>query len=373
MKAYFNEDEILMLLNEVNIKEEELSSMELPDIEKRRLRKNVLKKIKGNVYKRRKWLTVASLVFICITVSISKPTFAETTFNVINSLIFGDNKATLIDSLTFGNNKAIEKAVENNYIQPLSITSVHNSGIEIKPTNILIDKTKLALSFDVKFDDPKLLTNVQIMSMDLEVIDEKGKVLLAGTDTDLSGKKVLKVITSSTDNFQILTNSTSQLRYFNIANSSEGKIPEVNKLDINIKSVRLINKGSTEVKTIPGPWSFETDVSDIFKDNKSINFVAKNKDKEIKIKTVEVTTSGTLIRFTLPRKVGIDIFNNVKIEDSKGEIQSIAGVVNSEDSYFNTTLYSMTFPITTFDNPDSLKLVFKDYKRNDIEIQLVKK
>lgn len=66
MNSCFNEDETLMLLNDINITEEDLSDDELTDIEKRKLKTDIMGKIKPKISKRKKWTIAAAIAFTAV-------------------------------------------------------------------------------------------------------------------------------------------------------------------------------------------------------------------------------------------------------------------------------------------------------------------
>jgi len=157
-------------------------------------------------------VTVLTLVAVMMWTNISPQTslaaIITKAHDAISSKLFGDD------------NKAIKIAVQNGYFQPCSDV-ISNNGIEVQLTNYLLDSTKLALSFNVKLDNPKRLDDNQGFSMDIDITDERGKSLL---DT---------IITSSDDNFEIINESEGLLHYNFIANSPSGTIPELKQFKIN--------------------------------------------------------------------------------------------------------------------------------------------
>ncbi|MHC1685127.1 MAG: DUF4179 domain-containing protein [Clostridiaceae bacterium] len=352
MKPDFNEDEILVLLNDITITDDELSTLEFNDLEKRKLSNKVLTKVKVKSSKRKGFSIAASLILICSIGLANKPVIAT-----INSKIFGDNKA-------------IEQAVENNYVQGVHDGAIKYNGVEVKVSNMVIDKAKLALSFDLKFDNPEILNDLQSLKMDLEIKNELGKILKGYSNQDLSDENMLGVSSFVLDNFEILNKDTGEARYNLILDSLDSNIPVLNRLAINIKNISYYK--NINPNDIPGNWQFSMFVNNEFKSNKSILFTGDNTNKEVTINTVEATQTGTVVKFTCPKNVDIDVFNNVYLIDDKGISKNVTGGVTNQDDE-NNYIYTVTFPISTFDNPNQLKFVIKDFNGKDIEIKLNKK
>ncbi|MVX65321.1 DUF4179 domain-containing protein [Clostridium chromiireducens] len=355
MKSNFNEDEILVLLNDVTITDDELSSFEFNDTEKRKLHCKVLNKVKEKSSKRRSFSIAASFILVCSIALAGKSVIAT-----INTEIFGDNKA-------------IEQAVKHNYVQEVNGGIVNDNGVGIQVTNIVIDKAKFALSFDLKFDNPEILKKLQGLDMDLEIKDEKGRIINGYCDQDLSDKNVLGVISSSSDNFQILNKDTGEARYNLILDSDDKNIPVLNKIDINIRTIsfNLIDSQNDNLDEISGKWQFSVDVNSEFNNNKSIFFTGDNTNNDIKVNSVETTQTGTVLKFTSPKNVNYkDVFKNVYLIDDKGVSKNVTGSVGSMSDENNNFIYTVTFPITTFDNPKDLRFVIKDYNGKNVEVKL---
>ncbi|AQS06295.1 hypothetical protein [Clostridium beijerinckii] len=357
MKSNLNEDEILVLLNDVTITDNELSSFEFNDIEKRKLVCKVINKVKENSSKRRHISVAASLILVCLIALAGKSVIAT-----INAEIFRDNRG-------------IEQAVKHNYVQEVNRGIVSNSGVGIQVTHMVIDKAKFALSFDLKFDNPEILKkNLQWLNMDLEIKDDKGRIIKGYCDQDLSDKNVLGVISSSSDNFEVLNKDTGEARYNLILDSDDKNIPVLNNIDINIKTISFDfndEQNDSLDKEITGKWQFSIDVNSKFKNNKSIFFTGENTENEIKVNSVETTQTGTVLKFTPSKNVDYkDVFKNVYLIDDKGVSKNVTGNVGSMDDKNNKSIYTVTFPITTFDNPKDLTFVIRDYYGRNVEIKL---
>ncbi|MBN1038965.1 DUF4179 domain-containing protein [Clostridium botulinum] len=356
MKPDFNEDEILALLNDVTITEDELSPLEFNDIEKRNLSNKVINKVKEKSSKIRSFSKAASVILVCSIALASTSVIAA-----INTKIFGGNKA-------------IEQAVKNNYVQAVNVGTVNDNGVGIQLTNIVIDKAKFALSFDLKFDNPEILKNLQCLKMDLEIKDEKGRILWGYHGQDLSDENVLGVISSLDDDFEILDKDNGKARYHIILDSDDRNIPVLNKVDINIRTISFDwnNNLNYNADDISGKWQFSVDVNSEFKNNNnnSIFFTADNTDNEVTVNTVETTQTGTVIKFVCPKNVDIDVFKNVNLIDDKAASKNVTGVVGTQYDENNNAIYIVTFPVSTFDNSKDLKFVIKDYNGRNVEIKL---
>lgn len=82
MNSNFNEDEILTMLNDIELSENEFSSENLNEIEKKKLKKNIMSNVKLKKSRVKKSIIAASIAALLL---LSIPLFKPSTFNVIHS------------------------------------------------------------------------------------------------------------------------------------------------------------------------------------------------------------------------------------------------------------------------------------------------
>ncbi|MTK13357.1 MAG: hypothetical protein F8N39_15105, partial [Clostridiaceae bacterium] len=124
MKLNLNEDEVLMLLNDVNINENEFSNIELNEIEKKKICKNIISKVKPKKSKSKRNFIAAAVIFIIsIPILISQKNVLA---NMIEKLtvisgigevkVSSDKPKILKNSLKQGNITLANMYVDNNKI-----------------------------------------------------------------------------------------------------------------------------------------------------------------------------------------------------------------------------------------------------------------
>jgi hypothetical protein len=361
MKSYINEDDILLLLNDIDIKDEELAAINLSNEEIVNVQDKAIKSIVKGSHNKRKTLLAASLALIILIYPISQTTLAKTAVAAVNSVIFTSNKN-------------IEEAVKNDYVQAVSSSSYDN-GVKINLTDIVADKTKVALSFELKFDDKKMLDNMEGIRINHQICNEDDKILFGFDETDLSDKSVLKAIDSAQTEFEVINKENGIVGYSIILNSNKAEIPELKKLKIKIKSINynILGYANKNGKYIIGNWFLNADVSDKFRDYNTIKFVSYDNDKDISIDSAETTPTGTFIRFITNDIIDHnDVFKNLYLIDDKDNKQKVSGSVDREDVE-GKFIYTVNFPITVSDKPNALKLLIEGYKGRNVEINLKKK
>lgn len=138
MNSNFNEDEILTMLNDIEISEDELGNENLTEIEKKKLKKNIMSNVTLKNLRVKKAIIAASVAGLMI---LSIPLFKPNSFNVIHS------KFTAAQQ---------EKADTITVIPGLGeVTLANNSGLVLNTTlksgnitlnKLYIDKTKVIAS-----------------------------------------------------------------------------------------------------------------------------------------------------------------------------------------------------------------------------------
>ncbi|QLY81646.1 DUF4179 domain-containing protein [Clostridium intestinale] len=357
MKSYLNEDDILVLLNDVNINEVELSDLELNDNEINQITNEVLKNIKIKKPRKKKSMIAASIGFIFIVLFLGKPAIAA------------------ISSKFFIDDEGVKKAVENNYIQTVYGKVDYDSGVKIELTDLVIDKAKMALGFKVNFDDLDILKKqISSLWMDMEIKDENGMIISGYMTQELSDKNVIGCISSGADQFKVNNEEASEGSYELILESNDSKIPDLKKLEINIREIRYFYFGehNKPYKQIDGNWNFNIDVDKKLRNSKNFVMKALNNREDVKIISSEASPTGTVIKYICAEDKDIDVFNNVVLIDSKGNENNITGGWSRTYDNEKRPIYTVTFPITSFDDLNNLTFKIKEYNGEDIKIKLIK-
>ncbi|SHH79219.1 DUF4179 domain-containing protein [Clostridium intestinale] len=357
MKSHLREDDVLGLLNDVKINETELSDLEINDNEINQINNEVLKNIKIKKSRKKKWMIAASIGFISVVLFLGKPAIAA------------------IGSKFFVDDEGVKKAVENNYIQTVDGKVDYDSGVKIELTDAVIDKAKMALGFKVKFDDLDILKKqLNSLWMDVEIKDENGMIISGYMSQGLSDKNVIECISSRADQFKVDNEEAGEGSYELILASNDSKIPDLKRLEINIREIRYFYFGehNNPHKQIDGNWNFNIDVDKKLRNSKKFVMKALNNREDIKIISSETSPTGTVIKYICTEDKEIDVFNNVVLIDSKGNENNVIGGWNRTYDSEERPIYTVTFPITTFDDLNNLTFKIKEYDGEEIKIKLNK-
>ena len=146
MNSCFNEDEALILLNDVTMTDEELRENELTDIEKRKLKTDIMGKIKSKNSKRKKWTIAAAIAF---TVIVSIPLTRTDAFEKmisklaivpgIGEVMMEDKGFALKNSMTNNNVTINSMYIDQNKIA-VTLTVEHTTKYDNSPYSLRDDK-----------------------------------------------------------------------------------------------------------------------------------------------------------------------------------------------------------------------------------------
>lgn len=265
-----NEKDLYKLFNNVKIEEDEFDDIgeEVSDMQKKRIKKNLNKKIKS----KRNWKlikyssTAAALGLAClIGINTVSPAFAE------NIPVIGSIVQTLNEKMgIYGDYAEYSQIVDK---------SITNKGITVRINEVMADGSRLIIGYTVE-SDKKL------------VDEEWGEFFSLTSDFKINGKRISGRGSSMGDYIDDYTYIGSRT-----VDISRLEIPE--EFNINFKISNIMD--------IKGKWNFAFSASKeeisknttVFKPNKEIDFP----DSTINIDKVEFSPIGTYISLSGDYKV----------------------------------------------------------------------
>ena len=207
------------------------------------LEKTDTKKTYINFYK-------IAVIILCIGIfTTSTITFANDIINFVKS--------------TFNNStESIDKAVENGYIQKPQTDFVYDKNIGIKIDDILLDNSKLDISYVYDCKNDENIEFIEIKEYTLK--DENDNLLYRFDEDNPVTEKPLIINSVSLGNKPIkIDDSTFK---GSILYGAE-KFPIIQKLIFHIYSLRINNN-----ETLDGTWDLEVTLDDIFSKREIIKY-----------------------------------------------------------------------------------------------------
>jgi len=290
---------------------------------------------------------------------------------VVLGVTFNQPVIAAIKATFWGNHAGIERAVENGYQQEVQGASVKSQGIETKVTNVVIDKSKLGLAINMKFDDIKSIKDIDHVYLDLLITDGNGRVISGdGYPERLDGGSEY-----STD---IANKNSGEFKYNVLFQSPTASFPQMSELKVIIKSVSLSkNKGDGPqgyFKKIVGPWNNSVALDEQFVKAKGVAYTSQSTSNDVNVISAEMLPTGFAVKFIVNTPVDESIVNEARTQlvDSKGNSFSNSGIANMERTADNKDLVSMVYEVSGFDQSDTFKFIIKDINGKDFVATLVR-
>lgn len=285
MKLNLNKDDVLMLLNDVNIRENEFSNIELNKIEKKRICKNIIDKVNPKESKvKRNFVAAAIILLIASPIIISqKDVLANMIekFTVISGIgevkISSDTPKILKNSLKQGNITLANMYVDKNKI----VVTLTIEPEELKPSYYII-RDKQGNSYELhRSDNLAMMPDNHIGSYRLEYngkVKNSNNYTLSILDNDRKFTKAAFKLENSdfkeAPESKILYTATNGITTLNVTSlKKEGNILKVDYYftdtlpDFKSKRIDKVNCGTFEEGK---QWGFKEPTSTKLINNNSI-------------------------------------------------------------------------------------------------------
>lgn len=255
-------------------------------------------------------------------------------------------------------NKGVKTALEYGYVQNIEMDYNVQNDLGIKIDSIIIDDSNIGIVFNYKV--PSNFKNIDnIVLNDIIIKDENNNIIFEdGNENCLS--------TGYTNEFASESGTVKQALLLNNLNHT---YPKSNNLYISFSTVNMF-RNQKNIKTITGNWIFDINVTDKFINREKIKYTS-SQSEDIEVIEAELTTTGlnVEIKFNVPLN-SEELVRNIKVQDNaKNEYFSDGFVAENE---LTTPTIKASFPITTYNANDNLKLIIKTDKEIIIDLNKVK-
>ncbi|EPY6470406.1 DUF4179 domain-containing protein [Clostridium sporogenes] len=270
-KDIFEEKDILELLNCINIDKDEEENLDLnmDDLRKKRLKKNLLKQVKCKKSRNsfRHKAIAASLIIAAALISVNIPAFAKN---------ISEFKSVIQALVGYGVPKEGEYEKYSNSINK----SVTDKGITLTINEVVCDDTELMIAYTIKTQD-------NIKKIVKEVKEATGIYFSLGQYIKIDGKEPSGG--SSSDGKYLDSNT-----YINSESIGIGDMKLKNRfnVDLNVKDIDGV-KGNWNLKFTVFKDKISKHFS-VFKPNKKVNF----NDALVNVEKVSFTPINTTITVT---------------------------------------------------------------------------
>lgn len=288
-------------------------------------------------------------------------------------------RANINDFFSFGD-KGIEKAVSKGFSQE-SNSSATDQDISITLKQNFADANKIGISFQLVFEDPKILENgVTDISMDYRIKNGDGEYIAEFIPDTKELKGNGGYISGLTDQNPLIDAKAGIVEYEVILDSNAGNLPSLQDAVVEIESINVFPEYDYDAlyEEFGGPF----DLPLIEIDGKW-DLALANQDKSESIPAFEYVMKDTKSDIEVISAIASPTSLNVKLivdEEPFGSEGQFMKIIDEEGTEYESNGYNMevkntkttvkvNFPISSYDNAKKLRLIID----NVGEVELLQK
>lgn len=263
------------------------------------------------------------------------------------------------------NDEGIEKAVNNGFINETS-NSDYDNGIKATLDSYFADSNKIGFSIKLKFEDLKMLSGVDKVSLDYRIKNGDGEYIVESIPDTKPLKGRSQYMCSSIEQNSEFDVKNSEVQYDEINESNKGGIPKLENAVIEVETVKFF-KDNTMLKGIDGTWNLKLNEGKPISVN-SVEYKAKNNTSKIEIISAKSSPTSFNIIFAVDGKYEDEntfAGENMKLLDENGKEYKFNGY--GMDFKDNKTIVSTNFSLSSYDNIDKLKLIISSIGEVELE------
>ncbi|MDM5190218.1 DUF4179 domain-containing protein [Bacillus sp. DX4.1] len=321
--------------------------------------------------------------------------------------MYGDSALAMVKEAFFTKDRGVQKATDNGYMQKVDKNNImEDSGVAIQIKNVLYDKSKIAVSLQIKFEDKSLINKMTKLMMTYDLMDDKGRYI-EKSDTTVGLTSENSKLAAASDWSMQVNEKEGEVTY-NLIFYPMNPIDSIESLHFNINSIQIFTplenkdpsfrtkaeaksnivkenieaghkEGMQLNKEIQGKWQGNLKLDSKFRGDQEVKYIPQQQLESVKISSAEVLPTGMNITFEhefsedveeIKRKV--KTIDSILLMDDKGKTykSTLKGYSSVRD---NGILFKVkTFDITSFDDIGDFKVLLKDVDGKGVVIDLVR-
>lgn len=177
---------------------------------------------------------------------------------VTSGVVFADNIVKYISSIFTRTTESIDIATQNGYVQNVNMDFVYDKDIGIKVDYIIMDNSKLDISYLYKVNEST--TSLELYEYSIK---DNENHLLYKTNRDSSVTEVIPIVNSMSRSEKPVKLENNIIKESILYSSNQ--FPKCEKLFIEVNCVRLNYQDIVE-----GDWKIKVDVADKFNEREKI-------------------------------------------------------------------------------------------------------
>ena len=280
---------------------------------------------------------------------------------ITSGVVFADDIIKYISSIFTSSTESIDIATQNGYIQNVNMDFVYDKDIGIKVDNIIMDESKLDISYLYKVNNN--IDKFELYEYTIKDIDNYIWYKFNNGDYIYESPPIITGMHNSTNPVRLENNIIRESILY-----SSNEFPKCEKLFIEVNKIRL---NSQEI--IEGNWKIELNIADKFNEREKIIYEPSYNEHIIQS---EIYLTETTLKVSLELDVLYDddflLYNPVSLKDKFDKIYKTGGA--SSIKLEKTSRFNFEFNVSKYDeNIDILYLAIPINDDTTIVLQLNKK
>lgn len=292
---------------------------------------------------------------------------------VTATTVYAKDIINFITSIFTNSTPGIDKAVDNGYVQNVDMDFITYNDVGIKVDYLLMDNNNLDISFVYKYyGDNTEINNISFNNLSIK--DENNNMLFWLSEKAIPTSEDIILLDTNAKFNSIEKNINDNTIRASLLLTSE-KFPNSQILTISISSVKL--KINSQSINVDGNWNFSINLDNKFVTRNNTEYHTNSSSPYVE--SVKTTLSNTSLILELNLNVLLDEMDflrptNITLYDSNNTNYNYTNLniknVSTIEPY--SSIMTLTYPITSYDNIDSLYLHINLSSENSIDIELLK-
>ncbi len=267
--------------------------------------------------------------------------------------------------LNFGD-QGVEQALNNGFSQA-NDSAATDKDIQIFLDNYFLDANKLGMSFQLEFEDPTVLKNMEDMSIDYRIKNGDGEYIVEFIpDTKpLQGEN--RYISSLDYHLLNVDESTGRAQLDVLMESHQGNLPTLEDAVVEVESVNVFYSVD-KLEKIDGDWKLSVINPDKQNIDSSVQYVMQDASSTIQVSEANANPTSLHITFSVDGIYDDEsaFVDQMKVIDEDGNEYFSNGF--SREVRNNETIISTNFPFTSYTTSKKLTLIIDEVG----EVELIK-
>lgn len=249
-------------------------------------------------------------------------------FILTSGIVFAKDIESIINKIFNNTSPAIEKAVENGYVQEIAQKFIYDKEVGIKVDNLVLDELNLNVAF--KFECNK--ENLEYIRLNKFVIlTDTGEKIFDNDQqyvTDTNDAYTASSMTWNNMPQKVAENVFSDSILFTMGERSKEK----KELYFRIESLDIVYKDGTK-EELEGKWDIDIKIDESMRKSQTIKYVLQEENEHIESCTGTLSASGLEVSFALMSS----------LDPMKYSIEN-SGKISGPGFFFIKDSYGYSFP-----------------------------